>query len=150
MFVESPHNADVEKLDKGIAKVVKSLGISYAEACVRFSLLRNFAKKWVDWIRVQEAEGYPCHHWDRCGRGERGSGIRRKLYIRCHAVLTHPQAYWESAAAAEERERAKKEERALKRWTKLINGLRVRARLQAEYGTGERVSPQPWHISRIF
>ena len=44
------------------------------------------------------------------------------------------QVYWESAAAAENKERIKKEEKALKRWVKLINGLRVRARLQQEYG----------------
>lgn len=30
-------------------------------------------------------------------------------------------------------------ERALKRWAKLINGLRVRRRLQAEYGSGDAV-----------
>lgn len=52
-------------------------------------------------------------------------------------------AYDESTAAAEERERIKKEERALKRWVKLINGLRVKARLQAEYGQGEGVSCHP-------
>lgn len=49
-------------------------------------------------------------------------------------------AYWESNAAAEERERAKREERALKRWVKLINGIRVRLRLRAEYGEGDEVS----------
>ena len=50
------------------------------------------------------------------------------------------KVYWESAAAAEEKAVAKKEERALKRWGKLVNGLRVRARLQAEYGEGDGVS----------
>lgn len=49
-------------------------------------------------------------------------------------------AYWKSAAAAEEREKVRREERALKRWAKLVNGLRVRLRLQAEYGTGTEVS----------
>lgn len=49
-------------------------------------------------------------------------------------------AYWESNAAAEERERAKREERALKRWAKLINGLRIRRRLRAEYGEVDDVS----------
>jgi xeroderma pigmentosum group C-complementing protein len=49
------------------------------------------------------------------------------------------QAYEESAAAAEEKALAKKEEKALKRWAKLINGLRVRKRLQAEYGEGDDV-----------
>jgi xeroderma pigmentosum group C-complementing protein len=50
-------------------------------------------------------------------------------------------AYEESAQAAEERERIKKEEKALKRWIKLMNGLRVRRRLQAEYGQSDNVSP---------
>lgn len=50
------------------------------------------------------------------------------------------EAYWESNAAAEERERAKREERALKRWVKLINGIRVRLRLRAEYGEIDDVS----------
>lgn len=49
-------------------------------------------------------------------------------------------AYEESALAAEERERIKREERALKRWVKLMNGLRVRRRLQAEYGQSDNVS----------
>lgn len=49
-------------------------------------------------------------------------------------------AYEQSAQAAEEREKIKKEERALKRWVKLINGLRVRRRLEAEYGQSDNVS----------
>jgi xeroderma pigmentosum group C-complementing protein len=48
-------------------------------------------------------------------------------------------AYEESAQAAQERERIKKEEKALKRWVKLMNGLRVRRRLQAEYGQSDNV-----------
>ena len=50
-------------------------------------------------------------------------------------------AYEESAQAAQERERIKKEEKALKRWVKLMNGLRVRRRLQAEYGQSDNVRP---------
>jgi xeroderma pigmentosum group C-complementing protein len=49
-------------------------------------------------------------------------------------------AFKESAAAAEEREKRKREERALKRWAKLINGLRVRERLREAYGGKEGVS----------
>lgn len=50
------------------------------------------------------------------------------------------EAYEESAAAAEERERQRREDTALKRWSKLINGLRVRLRLRAEYGAKGDVS----------
>lgn len=57
------------------------------------------------------------------------------------------QAYWESAAAAGEKEKVKKEAKALKRWAKLINGLRVRARLQAEYGAGEGVRDLSFCVS---
>lgn len=49
-------------------------------------------------------------------------------------------AYEESTIAAEERERMKREDRALKRWAKLVNGLRLRLRLQQEYGSKDRVN----------
>lgn len=37
---------------------------------------------------------------------------------------------------AEEKEFIKRQERALKRWKKLIAGLRIRSRLEAAYGNG--------------
>lgn len=43
------------------------------------------------------------------------------------------QAIIESEEAAEEKEFAKRQERCLKRWRKLILGLRIRQRLQASY-----------------
>lgn len=49
-------------------------------------------------------------------------------------------AYEESTIAAEERERMKREDRALKRWSKLVNGLRLRLRLQQEYGSKDKVN----------
>jgi xeroderma pigmentosum group C-complementing protein len=49
-------------------------------------------------------------------------------------------AYWASTAAAEEREKQKRIDKALKRWGKLINALRVRERLRATYGDKEGVS----------
>ncbi|CAD6566755.1 MAG: hypothetical protein TREMPRED_002955 [Tremellales sp. Tagirdzhanova-0007] len=98
---------------KGIAKVAKQLGINYAEACTGFEFKKQRAIPVITGIVVaSEQEGI---------------------------VL---EAYWQSAAAAEEREKAKKEEKALKRWVKLINGLRVRTRLQAEYGTSEGLQEQ--------
>ncbi|ORX37184.1 hypothetical protein BD324DRAFT_579270 [Kockovaella imperatae] len=95
---------------KGIAKVAKALTISYAEACTGFEFKKQRAIPVITGIVVAK-------------ENER-------------IVL---DAYWESAAAAESRERVKKEERALKRWVKLINGLRVRARLQEEYGGSGQV-----------
>ncbi|KAL7420524.1 hypothetical protein Q5752_004474 [Cryptotrichosporon argae] len=98
---------------KGIARVVKSLGVSYAEACTGFEFKKQRAIPVINGIVVAaEKEG---------------------------AVMA---AYWESTAAAQERERVRREERALKRWAKLVNGLRVRRRLRAEYGAGERLQDQ--------
>lgn len=36
---------------------------------------------------------------------------------------------------AEEKARVKREERVIKQWTRLIQGLRIRQRLQEQYGT---------------
>ncbi|WVW84955.1 hypothetical protein I302_106991 [Kwoniella bestiolae CBS 10118] len=95
---------------KGIAKVAKNLGISYAEACTGFEFKKQRAIPVISGIVVAKENE--------------------------EMVM---DAYAESAAAAEEKERMKKEEKALKRWAKLINGLRVRLRLQAEYGTGKQL-----------
>ncbi|OCF37288.1 hypothetical protein I316_01197 [Kwoniella heveanensis BCC8398] len=96
---------------KGIAKVAKNLEISYAEACTGFEFKKQRAIPVINGIVV--------------------AAENETLVM---------DAYAESAAAAEEKERMKKEERGLKRWAKLINGLRVRLRLQAEYGTGEELN----------
>lgn len=45
------------------------------------------------------------------------------------------QAYEVSALAAQEKEQRKKEERVTKLWTKLIQGLRIRERISAQYAT---------------
>lgn len=44
------------------------------------------------------------------------------------------QAFWESERLAEEKARVKREERVIKQWTRLIQGLRIRQRLQEQYG----------------
>jgi hypothetical protein len=51
------------------------------------------------------------------------------------------QAYWESAAAAEERALTKKQGLALKRWQKLIQGIQIRRRMQHQYGDNESAGP---------
>ena len=43
------------------------------------------------------------------------------------------KAYWEAEQAAEAKRRAKREEQVLKRWTKLVQGLRIRQRLVEQY-----------------
>ena len=43
------------------------------------------------------------------------------------------QAYWEAERDAEAKRRAKRQEAVLKRWTKLVQGLRIRQRLLEQY-----------------
>ncbi|WVQ73331.1 hypothetical protein IAR50_002899 [Cryptococcus sp. DSM 104548] len=98
---------------KGIAKVAKSLKISYAEAVTGFEFKKQRAVPTLSGIVV--------------------AAENKQLVL---------EAYEESTAAAEERERVKREERALKRWVKLVNGLRVRLRLREEYGgKGDTANP---------
>lgn len=52
--------------------------------------------------------------------------------LRC-SEFNFTKAYWESAQDAEEKERIKREERVIKRWTRLVQGLRIRQRLQEQY-----------------
>ena len=46
------------------------------------------------------------------------------------------QAYWEAHKIAEEKARAKREDQAIKRWIRLVQGLRIRQRLQEQYASG--------------
>ncbi|OAV99968.1 hypothetical protein PTTG_01427 [Puccinia triticina 1-1 BBBD Race 1] len=97
---------------KGIAKIAKQLKISYADAVVSFEFHRNRATPVIDGIIVPELEA--------------------------EFVL---DAYWTSAEAQEVKELEKLEERCLKRWKKLIIGLRIRQRLQREYGPKDTQVP---------
>jgi len=49
------------------------------------------------------------------------------------------QAYWEAEHDAGEKAKVKRQERVIKRWTRLIQGLRLRQRLQEQYA--ERPEP---------
>jgi hypothetical protein len=53
-----------------------------------------------------------------------------------HRLLLRVKAYGASAQAAEEKERRKKEERVVRLWTKIIQGLRIRDRLKSQYAEG--------------
>ncbi|KAG8855729.1 hypothetical protein FRB96_006773 [Tulasnella sp. 330] len=92
---------------KGIAKVARKLGVDFAEAVVGFEFKQRRAIPILDGIVVASENE--------------------------DALL---QAYWETAQANEERERRKKQDRVVKRWQKLIHGLRVRERLMKEYSVG--------------
>ena len=43
------------------------------------------------------------------------------------------QAYWEAEQDAEAKRQAKRQEQVLKRWSKLVQGLRIRQRLIEQY-----------------
>ncbi|KAJ3495429.1 hypothetical protein NMY22_g19940 [Coprinellus aureogranulatus] len=89
---------------KGIAKIAKKLGFDYAEAVTGFEFRKRRANAVIEGIVIaSENES---------------------------AVL---DAYWEHQQAEEEKARVKKEEKALQHWIKLVQGLRIRQRLQEEY-----------------
>ena len=46
------------------------------------------------------------------------------------------QAFWEAKKIAEEKAREKRQDQAIKRWIRLVQGLRIRQRLQAQYASG--------------
>ena len=45
------------------------------------------------------------------------------------------QVFWEAEREADEKAKVKREDRVLKQWTRLIQGLRIRQRLQEQYST---------------
>lgn len=65
------------------------------------------------------------------------------IFVDVSLLLLYVKAYEVSAQAAEEKEQRKKEERVIKLWTKIIQGLRIRDRLKSQYaeGTAEVVLP---------
>ncbi|KAJ7701422.1 hypothetical protein B0H17DRAFT_1157700 [Mycena rosella] len=89
---------------KGTAKIARKLGFDYAEAVTGFEFKSRRAAPILDGIVIAaENEG---------------------------AML---EAYWEAENDAAERARAKRRDRVLKRWTRLVHGLRIRKSLQEEY-----------------
>ncbi|KAK4701676.1 xeroderma pigmentosum group C-complementing protein, partial [Phenoliferia sp. Uapishka_3] len=89
---------------KGAAKCAKALGIDYAEAVTGFEFRQRRANPILSGVVVAEEFG--------------------DLLV--DAIIN-------SQEAADEKEFAKRQERVLKRWKKLIVGLRIRQRLQASY-----------------
>ena len=50
------------------------------------------------------------------------------------------KAYWETEHAAAQKEQEKRQQAALNRWTKLVQGLRIRQRIREQYGDGKHGS----------
>ncbi|KZT11843.1 Rad4-domain-containing protein [Laetiporus sulphureus 93-53] len=99
---------------KGTAKVARQLGFDYAEAVTGFEFKKRQAFPVITGI-VVAAENE-------------------------EAVL---EAYWEAEHDAEQKRRAKREEQVIKRWTKLIQGLRIRQRLQEQYAHPDQRGSSP-------
>ncbi|EGN98589.1 hypothetical protein SERLA73DRAFT_92039 [Serpula lacrymans var. lacrymans S7.3] len=99
---------------KGVAKIARKLGFDYAEAVTGFEFRKQRANPVIEGIVVASEN---------------------------EAVLL--EAYWEAEQNAEEKARIKRQEQVLKRWTRLIHGLRIRQRLQKQYATDpEREQPE--------
>ncbi|CCM04912.1 uncharacterized protein FIBRA_07109 [Fibroporia radiculosa] len=99
---------------KGTAKVARQLGFDYAEAVTGFEFKKRRAFPVITGI-VVAAEN--------------------------EDVLL--EAYWEAEHDAEEKRRAKQQEQVLKRWTRLVHGLRIRQRLQEQYAGSDQLANRP-------
>ncbi|TFK87491.1 Rad4-domain-containing protein [Polyporus arcularius HHB13444] len=95
---------------KGTAKIARQLGFDYAEAVTGFEFKKRRAFPVITGI-VIAAENES-------------------------ALL---EAYWEAEQEADAKRRAKRQEQVIKRWTKLVQGLRIRQRLVEQYA--DRVPP---------
>lgn len=93
---------------KGVAKIAKKLGFDYAEAVIGFEFKKRRAYPVLEGIVVA---------------AENESAII--------------EAYLEAEQDAEERARAKRFDQVCKRWIRLIQGLRIRDRLQKQYGSNQ-------------
>ncbi|EPQ29590.1 uncharacterized protein PFL1_02809 [Pseudozyma flocculosa PF-1] len=93
----------------GVAKIAKKLGISYAEAITGFEFRKHRGMPKITGIVV------PIEH-----------------------EQTVLDAYWEHEHLAAERESTKRQERAIKAWKKLLNGLRIAKRVREQYGNGSK------------
>ncbi|KAI0333722.1 Rad4-domain-containing protein [Cubamyces sp. BRFM 1775] len=96
---------------KGTAKLARQLGFDYAEAVTGFEFKKRRAFPVVTGV-VVAAEN--------------------------EAALV--EAYWEMEQNAEAKRRAKRQEQVIKRWTKLVQGLRIRQRLLEQYA--DRAAPE--------
>ncbi|TFK52131.1 Rad4-domain-containing protein [Heliocybe sulcata] len=89
---------------KGAAKVARTLGFDYAEAVTGFEF-----------------------------RKRRATPIITGVVVAAENEAALLEAYWEMERDAEEKRQAKRHEQVLKRWTRLIQGLRIRDRLKRQY-----------------
>ncbi|KAL5524625.1 hypothetical protein ACEPAF_9765 [Sanghuangporus sanghuang] len=96
---------------KGAAKIARKLGFDYAEAVTSFEFKKGRAFPVV-------------------------SGI----VVAAENEETLLEAYWTAEREMEAREQVKRRERVIKRWSRIIQGLRIRQRLQEQYASGNELS----------
>ncbi|KAF7348229.1 hypothetical protein MSAN_01776500 [Mycena sanguinolenta] len=89
---------------KNIAKIARKLGFDFAEAVTGFEF-----------------------------KSRRANPVMQGIVIAAENEEAVLEAYWEAQNDAAEKAQAKKREQVLKRWTRLIHGLRIRHSLQEEY-----------------
>ncbi|KAJ6508305.1 hypothetical protein C8R45DRAFT_439424 [Mycena sanguinolenta] len=89
---------------KNIAKIARMLGFDFAEAVTGFEF-----------------------------KNRRANPIMQGIVIAAENEAAVLEAYWEAQNDAAEKAQTKKREQVLKRWTRLIHGLRIRQSLQEEY-----------------
>ncbi|KAI0821974.1 hypothetical protein BC628DRAFT_1460116 [Trametes gibbosa] len=89
---------------KGTAKLARQLGFDYAEAVTGFEFRKGRAFPIITGVVVA---------------------------VENQAALF--EAYWEAEVQAEAKRNAKRQEQVLRRWTKLVQGLRIRQRLLEQY-----------------
>ncbi|KAF5344898.1 hypothetical protein D9758_011558 [Tetrapyrgos nigripes] len=91
---------------KGVAKIARKLGLDFGEAVTGFEFRKRIA-----------------------------TPIMEGIVIASEHETVVLEAFWEAEQESERKARAKREERVIKQWTRLIHGLRIRQRLQAQYAS---------------
>ncbi|KAH7885453.1 hypothetical protein F5I97DRAFT_2033703 [Phlebopus sp. FC_14] len=104
---------------KGVAKIAKKLGLDYAEAVTGFEFKKRRA--------------YP---------------VLEGIVVAAENENVIVEAYLETEHDAEEKARAKRLDRVCKRWVRLIQGLRLRDRLQKQYALNAE-HPQHWLDTQV-
>ncbi|KAF8485445.1 Rad4 beta-hairpin domain 3-domain-containing protein [Russula emetica] len=92
---------------KGAAKIARQLGFDYAEAVTSFEF--------------RKGKAFP---------------VISGIVVATDNEDTILEAYWEAEHAAAQKEQEKRQQAVLNRWTKLVQGLRIRQRMREQYGGG--------------
>ncbi|KAI0288071.1 hypothetical protein BC826DRAFT_1107975 [Russula brevipes] len=101
---------------KGVAKIARQLGFDHAEAVTSFEFKKGKAFPVISGIVVATEN--------------------EDIILEASCAV---KAYWEAEHAVAQKEQEKRQQAVLKRWAKLIQGLRIRQRMREQYGSGADV-----------